>query len=108
MDLVEERERTHGPFSRTAVMAQALKAQARSGTNWVILPAEIKEAIENDLSKLARILEGNFAEVDHYRDRIGYNHLSLRALAAMQEEFARTPCTEMCADQKMNGKSAVP
>ena len=74
--IVNEREQTHGPFNKTAVMAQRLKTTIREGTNWGALSLPQKEAMENIASKMARILEGNHFCADHFDDIGGYAHLA--------------------------------
>jgi hypothetical protein len=72
MKVLEEREKTHGDFERTAQVAQMLKRymdEARGCTDvqW--------EALHMIASKLARIICGNPHEEDHWRDIAGYAKL---------------------------------
>jgi hypothetical protein len=71
-DLIDERERTHGDFTVTARIAQAIKEVYRSAPNWSILTPRQREAMEMAATKDARILSGDPNDPDHWRDRNGY------------------------------------
>ena len=58
--LLTDRERTHGIFKDTASLAQSLKDVMRSSKNWGRLSDSQKEALEQDATKTARILSGDF------------------------------------------------
>ena len=77
--IVEERETTHGPYTKTAHAAQQLKAYLRTMTNWGILPDEQKEALEMIMHKVARIGEGKSTHKDHWDDIAGYAGLGGKA-----------------------------
>lgn len=78
-DLIETREITHGPYSKTAAVAQSLKGNIRACTNWATLPAQQKEALEMIMHKVARILEGKSTYADHWLDISGYAELGRKA-----------------------------
>jgi hypothetical protein len=73
--ILEERAKTHGDYTETAVAQQAIKTAIRSGPNWDSLPDIIKESLEMIAHKLGRIVAGNPYVVDHYRDIVGYSTL---------------------------------
>ena len=77
MDLLDERERTHGSFSFVASMSQSLKDVLRLGP-YAELPDIHREALEMICVKIARIVCGDHNEPDHYRDICGYAELVLR------------------------------
>ena len=73
--LLTDRERTHGIFKDTASLAQSLKDVMRSSKNWERLSDSQKEALEQDATKTARILSGDFNFRDHWDDKGGYAQL---------------------------------
>lgn len=82
VDLIQERERTHGPFCDTAAIAQELKAIMHACPAWnglALDPAQ-REALDMIASKMARILSGNCNEPDHWQDIAGYAALGERAI----------------------------
>ena len=78
MNLLVERERTHGDFRRTGKLAQDLKARIRQEDHR--LTHTQLEAIDMICSKIARAVCGNPNEPDHYRDISGYALLALRSI----------------------------
>ena len=83
-ELLNEREATHGDFRRTAHTAQAIKTALENGDAWAwpdMLPV-MREALHMIASKMARIVEGNPNEADHWRDIAGYAELALRVCTA--------------------------
>jgi hypothetical protein len=82
MDLIDEREKTHGPFERTAsaycLLQEAIKAAARESNSAASAP--VVTAIDMIAMKLARIIAGNPNEPDHWRDIAGYAELVVRSL----------------------------
>lgn len=77
-ELLAERCNTHGYWPANARVAAALRAVViREGDN---LPVEQAEAVHAICGKLARILAGDYAHVDHWYDVIGYATLALREI----------------------------
>lgn len=74
MNLLDERERTHGVFNVVAAMSQALKEVLRTGP-YAEIPDVQREALEMICVKMARIVCGDHNEVDHWRDVSGYAQL---------------------------------
>lgn len=86
-DILDEREKTHGPFTVVAAKAQRLKNTMRGGANWNVMDDIQREALEMIASKIGRILAGNHDEVDHWRDIAGYAALIERWLTRDVEGF---------------------
>jgi len=83
MNILTEREKTHGPFLTTAAKAQQLKDAMQGGKNWDELGDVQREALQMIASKVARILSGNCAEIDHWRDIAGYANLVVQEIARL-------------------------
>lgn len=75
-----ERQKTHGEFEDVAHRSQMIKAAIRSGRNWSLLSTWQRESIEMLSMKLARILEGDANNADHWHDIAGYAQLVVRHL----------------------------
>ncbi len=80
-DILQEREKTHGDFARTAETAQQLKTVLHSAAAVRAIPDVQAEALHMICSKLARIVCGDPNEPDHWRDIAGYARLGERACA---------------------------
>jgi hypothetical protein len=82
-DIVDKREHTHGDYRRTARTAQAIKAVLESGDMWKFdegFSDLARESLHLIATKMARIVEGDWSEPDHWRDISGYAELVLREL----------------------------
>lgn len=77
MNLLNEREKTHGDYNEVAHLSQMLKSALRSGPIAEV-PAVIRESLELICMKMARIVCGDHNERDHYLDIIGYTKLALQ------------------------------
>lgn len=73
--IVQEREKTHGPFSSGAQCAQQIKAALHQGAGYARLSAVHREALDMIATKLSRIVTGNADELDHWQDVSGYAEL---------------------------------
>jgi hypothetical protein len=73
--ILEDRRETHGDFTADADMAQRLKNLLRQGKNWEILHTFEAEALDNMMTKIARILAGDPHYPDHWRDLQGFPRL---------------------------------
>ena len=80
-DLLRDKEATHGNFDDTATVAQTLKAVMRRGRNWESLPNQSKEALEMIATKVARILNGDATDPEHWNDVAGYARLRANSFA---------------------------
>ena len=78
----QDRGLTHGDYSLRAELAQRLKEQLRSSTNWSVdaLSAPQRESLEMICHKMARILEGDPNHLDHWADIAGYATLIVNEL----------------------------
>ncbi|MDP3554831.1 hypothetical protein [Methylocystis sp.] len=75
VDIVAKREKTHGDFASTAVVAQALKNALRAGPSWHRLSDVQREALDGRAVKLARIVCGDPNFPDHWDDDDGYRFM---------------------------------
>ena len=69
-DLIAERRKTHGDFSRTADTADTLVAFLRNRAQHA--SADQRHALDMIAVKIARILHGDPDCDDHWRDIAGY------------------------------------
>ena len=74
-NLLNEREKTHGHYYNTATMTQEFKNIMHASINWPDLNVCQKESLEMIALKIARILNGDQDEPDHWRDIAGYAKL---------------------------------
>jgi hypothetical protein len=85
-DILVEKEKTHGKFATTAMVAQSLKDMLRNGgTSWNDgdrLTFEQQEALECICTKMARIVSGDANEPDHWLDIAGYAALGRRSVSS--------------------------
>lgn len=70
--LIAERDKTHGPWRKTARVAQRLKAVVTDELVAEHLTVVQAEALSMILSKIARIVAGNPSHPDHWTDIAGY------------------------------------
>ena len=80
MDIIQEREKTHGPYKGTAAWSQSIKDMFRSSSNWNTMTDGQKEALEMIAVKLARLLNGNPQFPDHWDDIAGYGKLGATSI----------------------------
>lgn len=73
--ILDERHKRYGTFAEQALIAQNLKAAMRHSPNWHKLPADMKEALEMNATKMARVLSGDFSYDDSWTDMAGYSQL---------------------------------
>ena len=73
--IIAERHVTHGDFKEAADIAQRLKAIMHVSGGWANLNAMQREALENNATKIARILAGDADFAEHWRDIEGYGKL---------------------------------
>lgn len=77
---LQERGERYGEFESHATISQNIKAAMRNSPNWEALPAYMKEALEMDAHKTARILNGDPSYSDSWHDKTGYASLVERRL----------------------------
>lgn len=78
MQLLTEREKTHGPYGNTAKTAQKLKNLFRYHAFANKFTHEQVESLDMIAVKLARIMCGDPHEPDHWRDIAGYALLAIK------------------------------
>lgn len=80
VNLLNEREKTHGDFGRNAAIAQAIKAFSRQQPEWEGKTDVEKEALDQMASKYARRLSSKSPtpHPDHGIDFDGYDALAER------------------------------
>lgn len=86
-DLINQREKTHGPYKTTASMAQKLKDAMMASPNWDELDDIQRESLHMIASKISRILSGNWDERDHWNDISGYSTLVVIELDRINELY---------------------
>lgn len=79
MEVLNEREKTHGHFGDVAKSDQDFKTILYASKNWSRLNDEHKLALEMVVHKISRILCGNPNEDDHWKDISGYAELGRRS-----------------------------
>ena len=77
MDILNEREQTHGDFAKVARVALTLKDTFRGGRHMSVVQIEALDLIA---TKLARIVCGDPNVIDHWEDIAGYAILVVRDL----------------------------
>lgn len=77
--LMQDRNRTHGPFKQQAAAAVELKAVMKKYLKDQVLQAEHSEALDMIAHKLARIIIGHANYKDHWDDIAGYAQLGSKA-----------------------------
>lgn len=77
-DLLQERQKTHGSFARSAEISQRIKDTFRSSGQHGLSDVHI-EALDMIALKLSRILSGQAHFKDHWDDIAGYAHLASEA-----------------------------
>jgi len=93
---LRDRDRNYNgiPFMDRAAFSQTVKDAFRKGPLWAGLGADQKEALDMIAHKLARIVCGNPAVVDHWHDIGGYVRLVEEELLKAAGEVKLPPQTE--------------
>lgn len=73
--VLAEREKTHGSFVTHAVISQAIKNVYHAQPGWSKLADDMKESLEMNAHKVARVLNGDPTVADHWVDIAGYSKL---------------------------------
>lgn len=81
-DILKEREKTHGDYNHVScIFIDILRAiGVEFFGDLEDAPNHVKTTLIMDAMKTARIVCGNFCEVDHYMDKAGYATLSANLL----------------------------
>ncbi|MEE7442644.1 hypothetical protein [Methylobacterium oryzae] len=72
---LQERGTRYGEFHEHARIAQNIKRAMQDSPNWASLPDYMKEALEMNAHKTARILNGDPSYADSWHDIVGYTKL---------------------------------
>lgn len=91
--MLNEREKTHGQYAKTAETSQKIKLTMMLSKNWNRLTEPQAEAIEMIASKLARILNGDPNFRDHWDDIAGYAQLASLAAPSPMDTVERDIAT---------------
>lgn len=83
--LLDERQKTHGPYEEKAWTIQHLKKAMRASFGWSKLSPTQAESLDMIVHKIGRILTGDPNHPDHWEDIIGYAELAKRHLGKDQE-----------------------
>lgn len=75
--LLNERQTTHGSFTDNAKHGQMLRQHFRESPGWLTMTIVQQEALDMIACKLSRILSGQAAFEDHWRDIAGYATLAV-------------------------------
>jgi hypothetical protein len=78
--LLDEREKTHGPYEVKAEIIQRLKGVMRYYEGWDKLSDVQRESLDMIMHKIGRILSGDPNHPDHWDDLEGYAKLVRRNL----------------------------
>jgi len=78
LEVLVEREATHGDFKRVSKIAQSLKDIYKE-YKYDMLPEPMCESLDLIATKIARILAGNAKTKDHWDDIAGYAKLGSEA-----------------------------
>src|SRR5689334_2500450 len=84
-EIVEERQKTHGPYRVHASCAQVLLDDMMSFKGWDQLTHEMKETLHMIAHKIGRILAGDPRVMDHWDDIAGYAKLVSRSLETQEK-----------------------
>lgn len=96
--ILKEREETHGLYADVSQTAQSLKNSFAVQPNWVVLSPVQRESLDLIATKLARILNGDPDEIDHWEDVAGYARLVVRELVKeTQADVSRETTETTCA-----------
>ena len=79
VDIINEREGTHGSFEIVSFVASGIKSCYRAGANYDNLTIAQREALDMIAVKLSRIVCGNGKHEDHWDDIGGYAELGSRS-----------------------------
>jgi len=72
---LRDRDAKYGSFNTCAEISQRLKEAMRRSPGWRHLDEDMREALEMDAVKTARILNGDPTIPDHWHDKAGYARL---------------------------------
>jgi hypothetical protein len=89
-EVLNVRKTTHGPYEKTAADSQDMKTLIRRGLSFDKLTPQQIEALDMIVHKIARIINGNPLEIDHWMDIGGYNQLAIDCMLARRRPSCKT------------------
>jgi hypothetical protein len=98
--LLDRRQETHGDFANVAACAQDLKDMFRSWEGWKRLSPLMREALDADAVKTARVFCGDPTHLDHWRDKAGYAELVVESLESQAKWREMGRRAAMTAEQR--------
>lgn len=84
-EILEQRGKVHGEYAKNAQHSQDLQTVFQGSRNWSKLSASQRETLQYIAHKVARILDGNPDEPDHWDDIAGYSTLQANILRGGSE-----------------------
>lgn len=84
--ILQSRQGTHGSYADNARDSQAQKRYLRAHVGWERLSDEMRETLDMNAHKTARIMNGDPFVADHWDDIAGYSRLASKAV---EEELRR-------------------
>lgn len=75
LETIKGRQTLYGSFAEHSRIAQNIKRAMRDSPNWRTMPDHMKESLEMDATKTARILNGDPSYADSWHDKGGYAKL---------------------------------
>lgn len=90
-ETLAERENTHGDYVQQCNLTRGILANMQFSKNWDELYPFQQEALHMIAVKIARLLEGDSEETDHWHDIAGYAALVERALKRQQYATQERP-----------------
>lgn len=85
--VLKERGSNYGSFAGHAKISQDIKRAMRSAPGWERLDDDMKECLEMEAHKNARILNGKKPKyLDSWVDKVGYNQLVINRLEGVKSE----------------------
>ena len=72
---IDDRASRYGAFKDNAIIAQGLSDMMRATPGWARLAPDMRESLEMQMHKIARILCGDSAYLDNWLDLAGYSRL---------------------------------
>lgn len=75
LELLNQRQVTHGSFEDNAIISQSIKRLFRAGPGWNKLSDVECEAMDMIALKFSRVLSGRSMSKQHWEDVVGYAKL---------------------------------
>jgi hypothetical protein len=85
LELIAERQNTHGDFRQNGRVMQAIKDLLRTGPSWSAMEPFQREGVDMIAHKLGRIVCGDPNYLDHWDDIAGYATRVTTIIRSQQE-----------------------